>query len=141
MDDRLPCRCRRFRNAKGRGERLRVALDEEYDQCFESTWNLNHRAIITACRNTVVTIALCTILPLAHDAVRATLRDTHVVVDAVAFRFCLHLKDTWFSIDNHELTTLCKLLESTRKQKIHQWTQSKWPDEDSPKSVTETSCS
>ena len=87
----------------------------------------------------MLTIALCTILPLARDAVRAMLRDTHVVVDAVAFRFCMHLKDTWFSIDNHELPVLCKLLESTRKQKICQWTQSALPDEGSPKSVTETS--
>lgn len=132
----LPCRCHRFKCAKGRNDAIQRALAEEYDECFAQEWAQKHRRIIAACKDAAVAVALSTILPLAWDAVHSELQETHVVVDAVAYRFCVYLRDTWFSIDNNKLQPMCAQLMATRKAKTDTWVGSQWAaDADSPKGV------
>ena len=119
-DSLLPFRCHRFKRAKGRYDSIATALEAEYDQCF---WNemQKYSRIFTACKPLVISVAMCTAMPLMHEAVSAALDDTHVVVDAVAYRFCIYLGQTWFGIDNDVLAGVAFKLISLRKLKMERW--------------------
>lgn len=116
----VPFRCRRFKDAKGRDDSIATALEHEFDQCFSKEFK-RHSRVFSACKPLAISIAMCTSMPLMHPAVCDALNDTHVIVDAVAYRFCVYLGDTWFAIDNHGLTDVAAKLLALRPFKLDHW--------------------
>ena len=117
MSAERDCLCHRSVHVKPRGPAILDALADEYAVCFAEETR-NHPQIVHACRTTVLGIALSTIIPLVHPPAVEAIQTSHVVVNAMAHKFCTHLTHGWFAMGNGKLIDTLEALQRRRDQQL-----------------------